>query len=119
MRILTSSSLPWRRGLARHATGRLGRHLRVVVLLLAAEPLGRRAQPAADALGLRLRALGAVGLGLRARIELAADELDLRDLGVQSNQAAAVQSRIERLRDEHARKPSFVQRLQRAGLIAD
>jgi hypothetical protein len=52
--------------------------------LFAAQPLGRRLQPAADALGLlRLLAFGLVRIdfGLRARIELAADELDLRDFG--------------------------------------
>src|SRR5439155_27264695 len=50
--------------------------------LAAAQPLRRGAQPAPDTLGLRLFGLALrVGLGLRARIELAADELDLRDLG--------------------------------------
>src|SRR2546426_4150075 len=50
-------------------------------LLRASAPLGRRAEPAADALGFRLgRWLGA-GFGLRARVEFAARELHLRDLG--------------------------------------
>src|ERR1051325_9014250 len=61
---------------------RLGGHLAAVVLLAAAaHALGRGAQPPADALGLRLLAFGLrVAFGFRARVELAADELDLRDL---------------------------------------
>lgn len=43
---------------------------------------------------------------------------DLRDLGIRSGRAEEVQNRIRRLRDEHARKPSFIRRLERAGLIA-
>lgn len=43
--------------------------------------------------------------------------VDLRDLGVHRNRAAESQARIERLRDEHSKKPSFVERLKRAGLI--
>jgi hypothetical protein len=43
---------------------------------------------------------------------------DLRDLGIRSGQAEKVQERIRQLRDEHAKKPSFVRRLERAGLIA-
>src|SRR5262249_17374392 len=51
-----------------------------VLFLLAPEPLGRGTQPSADALRLRLgfrRRRFLVGLGLR--VELAADELHLRD----------------------------------------
>lgn len=43
---------------------------------------------------------------------------DLRDLGSRSGRSAEVQDRIQRIRDEHAKKPSFVGRLQRARLIA-
>jgi len=42
---------------------------------------------------------------------------DLRDLGTRSGRAEAVQNRIRQLRDKHSRKWSFVQRLERAGLI--
>ena len=68
-----------------------------VVVLLAAQALGRRAQPPADALGLRLGGLGlrASAFGLRARVELAADQLDLRDLGaVAPAEAEAQQARV-------------------------
>src|SRR5207247_8741939 len=52
-----------------------------VGLLAPAQPLGRGAQPPAYAFGLRLLGLALrLGLGFRARIELAADELDLGDL---------------------------------------
>jgi hypothetical protein len=44
--------------------------------------------------------------------------VDLRDLGVHKNRAAESQTRIERIRDEHVKKPSFVARLKRAGLIS-
>jgi hypothetical protein len=43
---------------------------------------------------------------------------DLTDLGGRSGRAAEVQSRIQRIRDEHAKRPSLLRRLQRAGLIA-
>jgi len=42
---------------------------------------------------------------------------DLRDLGTRSGRAEEVQNRIRQLRDKHSRKWSFVQRLERAGLI--
>lgn len=41
---------------------------------------------------------------------------DLRDLGVQEGRAREVEARISRLREEHARKPSFLERLKKAGL---
>src|SRR5689334_243161 len=72
---------------ARRTLGGLARFLlRVARLCLVgfppAETRRRRAQAAADALGLRLRFLRRrVAFGLRTRIELAADELDLRDFG--------------------------------------
>lgn len=43
---------------------------------------------------------------------------DLRDLGTRSGRAEEVQNRIRQLREEHAKKHSFVRRLERAGLIA-
>jgi uncharacterized Zn finger protein len=43
---------------------------------------------------------------------------DLKDLGARSGRIAEVQSRIQRIREEHAKKPSFIERLQRAGLLA-
>lgn len=41
---------------------------------------------------------------------------DLRDLGVQEGRAGEVEARISRLREEHAKKPSFLARLKKAGL---
>lgn len=43
---------------------------------------------------------------------------DLRQLGARSGRADDVQNRIHQLREEHAKKHSFVRRLERAGLIA-
>lgn len=43
---------------------------------------------------------------------------DLKDLGARSGRIAEVQSRIQRIREEHSKKPSFIERLQRAGLLA-
>ena len=43
---------------------------------------------------------------------------DLRDLGIQRGRAADVLSRIQLLREEHAKKPSFLERLRRAGFVA-
>src|SRR5262249_3065627 len=113
---LRSANLPWRRRLAAGALGRLGRHLVCVVVFLAAaaQPLGRRAQAAADALGLRLLLGRRFRLGLR--VVLAAEELDLRDLravafAVSDPQQACVaartireagRERVEQLRDHLA-----------------
>jgi hypothetical protein len=41
---------------------------------------------------------------------------DLRDLGVQKGRVGEVQARILKLREEHAKKPSFLERLKKAGL---
>ncbi len=43
---------------------------------------------------------------------------DLRDLAARGGRAAEAVQRITRLRDAHARKPTFVERLRRAGLLA-
>ncbi len=43
---------------------------------------------------------------------------DLRDLAARGERAAEAVQRISRLRNEHARKPTFVERLRRAGLLA-
>jgi len=43
---------------------------------------------------------------------------DLQDLGARSGRIAEVQSRIQRIQEEHSKKPSFIERLQRAGLLA-
>ena len=43
---------------------------------------------------------------------------DLSDLGARSGRSAEMQRRIQRLREEHSKKPAFVQRLQRAGLLS-
>ncbi len=43
---------------------------------------------------------------------------DLWDLAAREGRAAEAAQRISRLRDEHARKPTFVDRLRRAGLLA-
>lgn len=43
---------------------------------------------------------------------------DLRQLGARSGRADDVQNRIRQLREEHAKKHSFIRRLERAGLIA-
>jgi hypothetical protein len=42
---------------------------------------------------------------------------DLKDLGARSGRIAEVQSRIQRIQEEHSKKPSFIERLQRAGLL--
>jgi hypothetical protein len=42
---------------------------------------------------------------------------DLKDLGARSGRIAEVQSRIRRIREEHSKKPSFIERLQRAGFL--
>ena len=83
-------------------------------LFLAAEALGDRAQPPADAgrLGLGLLALP-VGLRLRARVELAADQLDLRDLGaVAAAEPDAQQAGV-------AARPRRKARRQRVEQLAD
>ena len=41
---------------------------------------------------------------------------DLRDLGFRKGRASEVEARLLRLREQHARKPSFVERLTKAGL---
>ncbi len=41
---------------------------------------------------------------------------DLRDLYIQTNRTPAFEARLSGLREQHARKPSLVQRLDRAGL---
>ena len=41
---------------------------------------------------------------------------DLRELGVRDGREPEVAERIRALREEHARKPSFVDRLEKAGL---
>ncbi len=41
---------------------------------------------------------------------------DLRDLGLRDGREAEVEARILRLYEEHARKPSFIERLNKAGL---
>src|SRR5262245_49109286 len=79
---LASSRLSRRRRLLSDALGRLGLHLlaRLGVVFLPAQAFGRGAQSPADALGLRLGAFRTgLRLGLRPRIEFAADELDLCD----------------------------------------
>lgn len=43
---------------------------------------------------------------------------DLRDLGLRPRRAGAVEARLRQLREEHARKPSFIERLKKAGLAA-
>lgn len=63
-----------------------------------------------------------VGALIATRAPSAYDEAvqllrDLRAVVAQAGRAAEARGRIERLRDEHARKPSFVERLRRAGLI--
>ncbi|MGH8564259.1 MAG: hypothetical protein ACREXW_09270 [Gammaproteobacteria bacterium] len=42
---------------------------------------------------------------------------DLKDLGARSGRIAEVQGRIQRIREEHSKKPSFIERLQRAGFL--
>jgi len=42
---------------------------------------------------------------------------DLKDLGARSGRVTEVQSRIQRIREEHSKKPSFIERLQRAGFL--
>ena len=41
---------------------------------------------------------------------------DLRDLALREGRSGEVEARLLRLREEHARKPSFIERLKRAGL---
>src|SRR5689334_14486936 len=70
--------------LLRSALGRLllGRFGRLGLLrLFAAEPFRCRAEPSADAGFLRGAFRLRLGFSLRARVELAADEFDVRDLG--------------------------------------
>lgn len=43
--------------------------------------------------------------------------VDLRDLGARNNRAKETQGRIERIRAENSKRPSFIDRLRRAGLI--
>ncbi len=43
---------------------------------------------------------------------------DLKDLGARSGRIAEVQTRIQHIREEHSKKPSLIERLQRAGLLA-
>ena len=42
---------------------------------------------------------------------------DLRDVAIRAGRQGEVEARLARLREQHARKPSFVGRLQAAGLI--
>ena len=42
---------------------------------------------------------------------------DLRDLAVRAGRQDEVGARLSRLRDQHAKKPSLIDRLQRAGLV--
>jgi hypothetical protein len=42
---------------------------------------------------------------------------DLRDIAIRAGRQGEVEARLARLREQHARKPSFVGRLQAAGLI--
>ncbi len=42
--------------------------------------------------------------------------VDLRDLGARSSRATEFEARVRRLEAEHCRKPSFIDRLRRAGL---
>src|SRR6185436_5262418 len=64
-------------------------------LRFTAKALGRRAQAAADALGLRLGFRGRGLLGFGVRVELAADQLDLRDFrGVAAAEAEAQDPRV-------------------------
>ena len=42
---------------------------------------------------------------------------DLKDLGARSGRIAEVQGRIQRIREEHSKKTSFIERLQRAGFL--
>jgi hypothetical protein len=44
---------------------------------------------------------------------------DLRDLGLRKGRAAEVAVRVRQLCVEHARKPSFIERLRKAGLAAE
>lgn len=41
---------------------------------------------------------------------------ELRDLALRDGRASDVEARLLRLCEEHARKPSFIERLTRAGL---
>jgi hypothetical protein len=42
---------------------------------------------------------------------------DLRDLAVRAGRGEEVETRLARLRDQHAKKPSLVGRLRAAGLV--
>src|SRR5262245_44089027 len=78
---LAAARLAWCGGLLPDALRRLRRHFLVAAAFgaLAAHAIGRGAQPPADAFSLGLLGLF-FSFGFRlARIELAADELDLRD----------------------------------------
>ena len=81
--------------------------------LLAAQALGRGAQAAADAL--RLRLFGRLGglLGLGVRVVLAADQLDLRDLGAVA--AAVAEPQDARV----AARPRLEARRDRVEQLAD
>src|SRR5207249_2215686 len=85
-----------RRGLLPDALRRLARNFPAAGLfLLAAHAFGRRAQTSADALGLRLLLGLALLVGLRLRVELAANQLDLRDFrAVALAEADAQQTRV-------------------------
>lgn len=43
---------------------------------------------------------------------------DLRDLGLRDGRAAEIEARLLQLAEEHARKPTFIERLKKAGLRA-
>ena len=92
-----SSAAAWRRPRPSRRCASAPSPRRGVVVLLAAEPLGRRTQTSADALGLaasRLRP-SRPRLPPSPWVELAADELDLRDLGrVAPAEAEAQQARV-------------------------
>src|SRR5437016_3506201 len=72
-----------RRGLPDDVLGGLRRLVRVLLdAFLSAHAIGSSAQPLAHPLALRLLALGlGFALGLSTRVEFAADELHLRNLG--------------------------------------
>src|SRR5262249_44033917 len=94
----------------------LGRRLLAALLcrfgLLAAQPLGRGAQPAADAL--RLGLLGRLGLlALGVGVDLAADQLDLGDFGAVP--AAVADSQDARV----AARPRLEPRRDRVEQLAD
>ena len=105
------SLLSWRSGLALFSVESVGAFVGPFGLL-PAQALGRGAQPAADAL--RLRLLGGFRLlGLGVRVVLAADELDLRDFGAVA--AAVADAQDPRI----AARTRFEPRRDRVEQLAD